>query len=202
MDSKINMEKPNTIKENVLKQFRTQKAKDYTFSSLFFLIFSVFIIFAIRPSLVTAISLNQQLRELKKIDSQYENVVSNIVVNQSEIESNRDKLYLIGQAMPSRALINKLVSDVENEGRADSINFVNLNIIEVNLIQQTKGAPESVIINVEAISTFDNLQKFMRGLSNQRRLKVIKKLSISRDTEISTESSELKVLMQIEGFYL
>lgn len=195
------MDKPSPIKD-ILKQLKSKKAKDYTFISFFFLIFSIFIIFAIRPSLVTAISLRQQREYLQKLDTQYESVVSNIVANQSTLENIRDELYLITDALPSGALINKLVSDIEDEGKINSINFLSVNIGEVNLVQKTKGKAQSVAINIEATSTFDNLLKFIQGLSNQRRLKLIKQLSISKDNEGSSGSAQLKILMQIEGYYL
>lgn len=195
------MDKSSAAK-NILKQLKSKKVKDYTFISLFFLIFSIFIVFAIRPSLITAIALRQQREDLQKLDAQYESVVSNIVANQSTLENIRDGLYLINDALPTGALINKLISDIENEGRTDEINFIRVEVGEVNLVQKTKDKPQSAVINIEATCSFENLLKFVQGLSNQRRLKLIKQLSISKDIEQSSESAQLKVLMQIEGYYL
>lgn len=195
------MDKSGAAK-NILKQLKSKKVKDYTFISLFFLIFSVFIVFAIRPSLITAIALRQQREDLQKLDTQYESVVSNIVANQSTLENIRDGLYLINDALPTGALINKLISDIENEGKADVINFIRVDVGEVNLVQKTTDKAQSVVINIEATSSFEDLLKFVQGLSNQRRLKLIKQLSIYRDSEQSSESGQLKILMQIEGYYL
>ncbi len=188
--------------KTILKKLQSKKAKDYTFISLFFLIFSIFIIFAIRPSLVTAISLRQQREDLQKLDDQYEKVVSNIVANQTTLENIRDKLYLTNAALPSGALINKLVSDIENAGKTNSINFITIKIAEVDLVQKTTDKAQSVVVNIEAASTFDNLLKFIHDLSNQRRLKLIKQLSISKDDRQSSGSGQLNILMQIEGYYL
>ncbi len=195
------MEKPSFIRK-ILKTFQSNKVKDYTFISFFFLIFSVFVIFAIRPSLVTAISLRQQFKDLEVINLKYEKVVSNIVANQATLENARDRLYLIDAALPDSALINKLVSDIERAGNENSITFINLNVGEVNLVQKAGNKSQAVTINIEAACTFDNLLKFMQNLSNQRRLKMVKQLSISRDTGGSSESAQLKVIMEIKGFYL
>ncbi len=195
------MDKSSAAKD-LIKQLKSKKAKDYTFITLFFLIFSIFIIFAIRPSLITAISLRQQRNDLEKLDAQYESVVANIVANQSTLENIRDGLYLINDALPTGALINKLVSDIESEGKTDSINFVKVDIGEVNLIQKIRDKPQSAVINIEATCTFENLLKFVQGLSNQRRLKLIKQFTISRDNQAASTSANLKVLMQIEGYYL
>jgi Tfp pilus assembly protein PilO len=196
------MDKKTVTLKQIVEQLKSKKAKDYTYLTFFFLIFSIFIIFAIRPSLVTAFSLRQQRADLAKLDFQYENVVSNIVVNQSTLENLRDKLYLTDDAFPPGALINKLVSDIESAGAANSITYINENIGEVDLVQKTGNKSQAVLINVEATCTFDDLLNFIQGISSQRRLKLIKQLSIAKDTEEASESSQLKVLMQIEGYYL
>lgn len=82
------MKKIITIRQ-VLEKLKSKKAKDYTHITIFFLVFSIFIVFAIRPSLVTAFSLRQQREDLERLDTQYENVVSNIVANQSTLEDRK-----------------------------------------------------------------------------------------------------------------
>jgi len=54
---------------------------------------------------------------------------------------------------------------------------------------------------VEGSINFDNLVKFTDALKSQRRLKTVDKMIINRDIE-STESSQLKVVMTINGYYL
>ena len=76
------MDKQNLLKQ-LLKQINTKKAKDYTFASLFFIVLSIFVFFAIRPSLVTAFSLKKEEEELTKINTSYEAVISRIVTIQS-----------------------------------------------------------------------------------------------------------------------
>ena len=49
--------------------------------------------------------------------------------------------------------------------------------------------------------SFDNLKQFMTDLFSQRRLKIIDNVIINRDKE-STSSSDLKVVLTIDGFYL
>lgn len=195
------MDRTVTLKQ-IINQLKTKKGKDYTYITIFLLVFSIFIIFAIRPSLVTAFSLRQQRADLAKLDVQYENVVSNIVANQSTLENLRDKLYLTDDALPHGAVINKLVSDIENQATANSVTFINVNIGEVKLVEKSGNKSQSVLINIEALSTFDDLLRFMESISNQRRLKLVKQLSVSRDLQEASESAQLKVIMQIEGYYL
>ncbi len=195
------MDKPRAV-INLLNKLRSKKGKDYTYITVFFLIFSIFIIFAIRPSLTTAISLRQQYNDLQRLNDQYEQVVSNIVVNQATLENARDQLYLINDAMPDSPTINKLISDIEKAGSDNSINFSDITIGEVNLVQTAGQRTQQIVINVNATTTFDNLMNFIKDLSKQRRLKYVKQLSIAREVEESSQSSQLKVLMEIDGYYL
>ena len=191
----------STIKE-LLKQFSSKKARDYGSLALFFIIFSTFIIFAIRPSLTTALTLAQKQKDLVKLDSEYESIVSSVVSNQAQLENVRDQLYLLADAMPNSPQINTLIKDIENEGQADSVAVNNVNIGEINLIQKSKNTLQPLLINVQLTCTFDNLIKFIQGVSNQRRLKTIKQLSISKDLTSSSQSAQLKVTMQLEGYSL
>ncbi len=106
----------STIKE-LLKQFSSKKARDYGSLALFFIIFSTFIIFAIRPSLTTALTLAQKQKDLVKLDSEYESIVSSVVSNQAQLENVRDQLYLLADAMPNSPQINTLIKDIENEDK-------------------------------------------------------------------------------------
>jgi len=52
-------------KKKIIALLGERKVQDYTFNALFFLIFSFFLIFAIRPNVVTVFTLQQEFQELK-----------------------------------------------------------------------------------------------------------------------------------------
>src|SRR3990167_863968 len=69
--------KTSIIDEAILEQKKFSEMVDYFFVIFFLLIFSVFIIFAIKPSLITAYSLKKEEIDLTKIDKVYEEKISN-----------------------------------------------------------------------------------------------------------------------------
>lgn len=188
-------------KIKISKDIFSKKITDYTFFVLFFLIFSFFIVFAIRPSLSSIFTLKKEESELKKIDSLYEEKILNIALIQQHLENNRDNLDLLNQAIPNYPQINKMIEDIKEAADINSFQIKKADVSDVNLFAANKNNLETVKITVEGISNFDNFLKFITYLMNQRRLKTIEKIIITKDEE-STTSSQLKVNFDIEGYYL
>ncbi len=195
------MDKQNLLKQ-LLKQINTKKAKDYTFASLFFIVLSIFVFFAIRPSLVTAFSLKKEEEELTKINTSYEAVISRIVTIQSSFETYRDDLHLFSEAVPNSPNINRLIRDIEDATATSSVTIDKFSSGEVKLVDASKGKLKSTVLTVEASSSFDNLLQSMEEVYDQRRLKKINKFRISRQKAEASDSAGLKFQLEIEGYYL
>ena len=123
---------------NISKSVFSKKTRDYTFIVLFLLIFSVFIIFAINPSLKTAFSLKKEEKDLVKVDTLYEKKIMDISSIQSQIEENRDSLFLINEAISEYPEVNKMVDDVKTIADKNSLMIRKANIDEVSLSQSKK----------------------------------------------------------------
>lgn len=188
------------MENNPLKSIFNQKTQDYTFVILFFLIFSIFIFFAINPSLKTAFSLKKEEADLTKVDTLYEQKIMNITDIQNQIEENRDNLPLLNQAVSQYPEVNKMFDDVKTIADKNSFTITKANISEVNLKQTTKKI-EKLTLNIEGKTGFDNLLGFMNDLFAQRRLKMIDDLTINKDKD-STNSGQLNVVLTIDGYYL
>ena len=187
----------NTFPKNVF----TKKAADYTFFILFFLIFSFFIVFVIRPSLTSIFALKKEENELKRLDSLYEEKILNIASIQQQLENNIEKLNLLNQAIPDKPQINMIIGDIKKAADLSSFQIKKADVSDVNLLASRKNTLDTVKINIEGVSNFDNFLQFINYLISQRRLKTIEKVVISRD-EQSTNSSQLKIVFDIEGYYL
>lgn len=195
------MEQFNIVKQ-LLHTLNTKQTKDYLSLAFFFLVFAVFIGFAIRPSLTTAFSLKKEEGDLQRINDTYEQVISSIVANQTIFETTRDKLPLVDEAIPKEPRINNLIGNIEQSARENSVVFSKVNVGEVSLVEGKEDQLKSVIIQIEANSSFENLLKFVEELFSQRRIKFIKALEISKQEEISTGSAQLEIKIQVEGYHL
>ena len=184
----------------ISKSIFVKKTSDYIFIIFFLLIFSVFIIFAIKPSLTTAFSLKKEELDLKKVNKIYEEKISNIISIQTQIEKNRDNLPLLNQSISEHPEVNKIIEDIKKTADKNSLNIDKASILDINL-SKTNQELQDVKLMMEVTTNFDNLKQFMTDLLSQRRLKVIDNLVINRDRE-STSSGDLKVALTIDGFYL
>lgn len=191
-------------KVRITKKIFTKKAQDYTFTILFFLIFSLFILFAIRPSLTTAAGLKKEEVDLKAIDAQYENNITNIASVQSLMEQHREELPLLTDAIADHPQVNKMIDDIKKASDQTTFGLRKASIGEVNLLDTKVQDLQTLHLTIEGTSDFDTLMKFIQALFHQRRLKTVQRLIISRDQQQdqATASGQLKVIMEVEAYYL
>lgn len=187
--------------KHLIASLSEKKTKDYTFMTLFFIIFSIFIFFAIKPSLSTALNLSTQEKNLVILDTKYELLIGQIVQIQSALEQVRDRLYLIDEALPEQPNLNVIMSDIQNSASKNNVIIRTISVQRINLVETKKEALRSMIVNVELGSSFDNYVGFERDLILQRRLKIIRSVSIDRDAT-GSGSASLQIRAEIEGYYL
>lgn len=194
----------NETLQRIKDQLFNKKTKDYTNLTFFFLIFSIFAFFVIRPSLTTAFSLQTKEEALKKTDMQYEEIVSRIPAIQATLEEIRLDQYLITQALPEIPNLNNTLQEIRAGGSKTGLIINKMTVNDVALISLEKPALKRMIIEIEAKSTYDKIIAFQREIHNQKRLKRIKNFEIIKeDSRIdASESGMLKVQIQIEGYYL
>ncbi len=176
----------------------TKKTNDFTFAIMFFLIFSIFIFFAIRPSLSIAFSLQREEVDLRRVDSIYEKKIAEVITIQSQIEKGRDRVYLLNQAIPNYPELNKILKDLSN---LNYFSMAKTNIGEVSLATTDNPSLMKLKISMEGVSDFETALKLIKDLMDQRRLKTIQRLVFSRDA-VGTQSGQLRVVMDIEAYYL
>ncbi len=182
----------------------SKKTQNYSYVIIFLIIFSIFIIAAIKPALTTAFSLQKEEVELTKLDAKYEEAILSIVNTQSLIEEVRDDLPLYDAALPDRPNVNTLLNDIQIAAEVNNIIPTSINVGEVNLKQIGGVKVKTLKITMETSSSFNNLRGFANTLIDQRRLKAIDSFKIEKKEKSkgSTESAELKLSLEVEGLYL
>lgn len=190
-------------KASLKERMQVKKVTDYSYMILLFISFAFFTYFVIRPNVLTIFSLQEELGRLRILDSGYENVIKKIVDIQSFLEENRADLYLLEEALPNLPQINKIVDDVQNSASSSGIKISSMAISNVDLKDIVREPKRKMInINLDAGGVFPNSKKFVNKIIDGRRLKIIKQLKLSQDTEGGTESAALKLIMEIDGYYL
>jgi len=189
-------------KKKLSKIIFNPKVRDFTYLILFFFTLSIFIFFAIRPAIVSIFSLTREAEDLKKINNLYNQKIDEIVFLQSQLEGKRDDLPYLIEAIPNFVQINKRLEDIKTASAKSSVSLKSFSFSDINLTSEQKDEVRSIVINTEIEGNFENLMSFIKEMISQRRLKKIDKITITKPEPAATSSSQLKVNLMIEGYYL
>jgi len=189
--------------EEIKKKILGRKFQDYSYSIFFFLTFSFFLFFVIRPNLINVFSLHEELAHLNLLDKNYENVIKKILEIQSFIETNRNDLYVLDQSLASTPQINKILDDITVSASSSGLMINQMNISSIDLKENTINTTKKVfIINIGANGDFLQVSRFKKLIENGRRLKVVKNLQLIKNDQDSPESADLDIKFIVETYYL
>lgn len=167
------------------KIYQTKKGRVYTgiIFSLITVIF--FIIFAIRPTLVTIAQLVKQTKDQKLVATELDKKINNLVEAQNNYLTVSDDLSLVEEALPSKANLLLLARQIETLARQAEINIVNLRFNNINLLQTNgpKGEKIEVIFSFNGLGDYQNLKNFLNSLTSLRRIILIQAFSFQSGKE-------------------
>lgn len=197
------MENKNLNLKKIIRTLGDKKVRDYIYISIFFILFSIFILFAIKPALTTAFSLKKEEEELKEKNLTYQKAIADASNNLYVLEDVRDKLYLIDDSISNSPQINKVVDDIEKASINSSLFLKNIFVSEkIDYIDLKKTDFKEVRVNLESQGNFADVINMVKVINAQRRLKLIDNIEFFNEVEISTSSGSIDIKSEIIGFYL
>lgn len=190
-------------KTEILEKIFTKKNKDYTYIILFFLIFSFFVFFAIRPNLLSVFSANSEIKKLRGTNQIYEDQIMKIIDIQSLLEATRKDLPLINETLPYHPQVNKIISDLEKLLNKNKMETLKMNILNIELKDAKKdnNLLKKIGVEMELKGSFNDMRTLIKDIENQRRLKLIKEINI-KNSEESSGAAQLNIQLEIESYYL
>lgn len=197
-----------TIKYNFIarisKKFspdlKNKKTVSYFTISLSLFSLSFFGLFAIRPTLTTAISLINEVKNLKTLNLQYENKISDVIKAQAEYEKVRDKINLVDYAIPKTSEFPYLVRGFETFAAKDGafINQLQIDRAPISVIDTSKEL-QSFNFIITAMGNYSSVKTYLSHLINWKRIINISSLDFSR--EGGTVSGNLRITMKGSAYY-
>ncbi|MDO8497898.1 MAG: type 4a pilus biogenesis protein PilO [bacterium] len=188
---------------DLVEKLMNKKVKDYSFTVLFFVIFAFFAIFVIKPNLSTAFSLQKELLELRALDKNYEQGILNIVNFQSLLETKREDFFLLDDAIPPHPFISQLIGDIDRLSSSSGIVVKKINIQDINLKETVVDKKlRQISLNLELEADFPKTHEFFKAIINQRRIKAVKKIAITKSSKEASGSSTLKIQFDVDSYYL
>lgn len=176
--------------------------KDYTYAILFFCISSFFAFFVVKPVLSIAFSLKREAADLKNVNEVYEKNVSKIIEIQSQLETVRDRVYLVDEALPQSPQIKNLLNEIADAATKEGIQIKAISFAPL-FLRPEETKLDRIVLNIDVDSDFFKAQNLIKNIMTQRRLKKINTIKITRQSEAeSAPDTYLRIQMDINVYYL
>lgn len=190
----------NRVHRRFTPKLDSKKTVSYFTITLSLLSISFFGLFAIRPTIITAISLYKSVADLKQINIDYENKISSLVQGQAEYEQIRDKIPLVEAALPHTSSFHKLTSSLENFAARSNIVITQLQIDGVPVSrQQPSSKLELYGFSMVTLGTYSNTYAYLQHLLNWKRFVTINSVEFVK--EGSSQSGTLRVGIKGNAYY-
>ena len=199
--------KLNLDAKELVKKLANPKVQEYGYTIGFFLVLSFFVAFVIRPNIVTVFGLQKELADLQTLDAAYEKAIEDIAEIQTTLEQVRGERKILELAIPTQPNLAKVLSDIQSAATASGILAKNIRVNQLALKKQEVKQNElkQLEITFETNASFDKTTEFLGILERQLRLKTIRSISVTRDTNtfsVSSDSATLRVSAKVEGYQL
>lgn len=140
------------------------------------LIFSIvtiglFAVFAIKPTVVTIIELQKQIKEREETVASLNQKVRDLQTANTVLQRERNRLPIILESVPDRANPETLVRQVESLTSQNSLTMTSFSLSDAVLIgtNNKEGASSELPFSVTVTGPYQNLLSFARDMQNLRR---------------------------------
>lgn len=195
----------NTILRKTSKRLpsiniKSKKTASYLTITLSFLSLSLFGLFAIRPTLLTAISLTKSVADLQKLNIDYENKIGNLIRAQGEFEKIRNDLPSIDAALPANASFAKLAQSIERYAKREDVAINQFQIDSVSISTLSASTTMSNFgFSLVGLGEYESLNNFLSHLVNWKRIITLKSLDFNQ--EGGSSSAILRLTVKGTAYY-
>lgn len=192
------------MSKGVVEKLNTPKIKDYTYVVMFLFIMSFFALVVIRPVLAIAFSLQKEAVELKEINKVYDDNIVSVIGLQNDLEKVRTKLVYLDQAVPAQPALQEVVTSIR---AICARNGVTLHTLAIEPVSIQDGEEESlklqeVKFDVGLSGEFAAVDRVMREILAQRRLKELTSIKMVKEKNTQTGDDFMRLILKVESFYL
>ena len=183
-----------------LPRIKNKKAASYLTITLSLMAFSFFGLFALRPTLITAVSLIKSVSDLKALNTEYENKIAGIIKAQSEYEQMREELPLLSIALPDNAYFDQVASVFEKLATTSNVTIAQIQMDSTSVSKaKSRGMLEKFGFIVIGTGDYPSISSYINHILNWRRIITLSTLEFVHDG--STTSGNLRVTLRGNAYY-
>jgi len=162
--------------------YQSKKAKTYLGIILSLLTTTFFVVFAIKPTLVTIAQLIKQTKDQKEVEASLEKKINSLSQAQNEYLAVEPNLSLLEDALPQEPQAPLLIKQLEALASQNNVSIDRLRINEFNLKKNSPPQSEKqpLTFSFAAIGDYANLKAFLSSLANLRRIVLVESFSFQK----------------------
>jgi Tfp pilus assembly protein PilO len=141
----------------------------------------IFSVFAIKPTVLTIISLNKEITAKEEMSAKLKQKIRNLQSASNLLQSSPQNIELINQAVPEKAVPEKLIEQLEVVAQQNSLKLLGFNSTNITILgtpSPTKKSKDIVsfpngsnelTFTFSATGTYQDIYNFVSSLENMRR---------------------------------
>jgi Tfp pilus assembly protein PilO len=183
--------KPHILYQNAYKKVSSRRGKAYAGLILSFLTASFFAVFALRPTVLTIISLRRQVTDFQKVDRELQEKIDALSRLSFTYRSLEPDLVVIETAVPTQTNLSTLVQNLAEVGDnfgvtlngfvVSDLRLTSTDISEMGKRKMIKPRLDPVKFTVTYTGPYEGLLDVLEGLNKLNRLIVIDKFSLTAE---------------------
>lgn len=188
---------------DIRRLYQKREVIIYTGLTLSLLTIAFFGLFALKPTIITIVSLVKEAQEKRQIDNQLQTKINSLSSAQTNFALAGNSLSLVDDALPGDPFPSQILYQLEFLIQQEGLTVRSLAIEPVTLLGEAKekktekkiSGPDWVGFSISLSGNFENLSKFVSSLEKLRRLVTIDSLTFSQ-----SKSEEEKLMnLNISG---
>lgn len=188
--------------------YQSKKVRTYAELVLSILTVTFFLVFAVRPTLITIAGLTKQIDDSRLVTEKFQQKINDLSQAQREYGLIENDLYLIDQALPTHPEVTTLIKQLEALGRRSGIIIESTKFGQINITrsqsEEKKAEAEtetsqSVKLSFIASGEYQKLKDFLHSLSSLRRVILIDSFGFKAS---KTDDQTLTLDIEAKAYYL
>lgn len=185
---------PNKKYLEMLPDFKQEKTQAFITLVLTLIALSIFVFFAISPTLSTIAQLKKELADNTFVDQQLVQKIANLSLLGQKYSFITNDMPTVLSALPEKPNVPLLAAQIQSLAKKYNVKITRLQLFQVDIYPPVKNSDKSLsfAFSIESLGTSSDLTTFLSSLVNFERVITIDTLSFSKDS-IRNELQKLSI---------
>jgi Tfp pilus assembly protein PilO len=145
----------------------------------------LFIIFAIKPTLVTIGDLFTKINVLQDTSDKLDTKIKNLGTAQTLFNNNKDTIKLLDTSVPVNPNLSGYIRQLEGISQKHNLTVISMSVGELDLIAaSTSATPKAMATTISVSGSYTDLENFIKDVENLRQPAILSKVDFTNQSSI------------------